>query len=94
MGSASRADAAPWLFSAVRRPGFFSPICHSLEGPVAPPAGAAGSDGAEIASRFGSAQDPASSGEASLAVASRKIIDAGTGPNRALKGRRTGRSVP
>ena len=62
-GSASRADAAPRVFSAVCRPGSShrsviflrvpKPLCPGPQGPVA----------RDIASRFWDEQDPASSGE-------------------------------
>jgi hypothetical protein len=50
-GSASRADGLPGFLGGFPA-GFSSPICHSLESPQAPPAGAAGSGGADIAPRL------------------------------------------
>ena len=65
-GSASRADALPGFLSGLPA-GFSSPICHCLEGPETPPAGAAGPAAWDIASRFGDDQDPASSCQDHLA---------------------------
>jgi hypothetical protein len=65
-GSASRADALPGFLSGLPA-GFSSPICHCLEGPETPPAGAAGPAARDIASRFGDDQDPASSCQDHLA---------------------------
>ena len=82
-GSASRADAAPRVFSAVCRPGSShrsviflrvpKPLCPGPQGPVA----------RDIASRFWDEQDPASSGEDRLGgCTTGSGASVGSGPRR------------
>ena len=64
-GSASRADAAPWVCSAVRRPGSSHRSVIVLRDRKPRPPGQSGPVAREIASRFRDEQGPASSGEGS-----------------------------